>query len=92
MDDFFKVYDDIASRFLIYMQVSRVNTGVPRWRVQVFGLDGTHLRSGDAEVLCVEDKDREEMFKKAAVLLREREKKFKTIKQVLEEEFKKEAV
>lgn len=89
MDDFWKVYDDLADEYHLYMNLKKVRGGLPRWRLQVFGFEGTLGRSGDSEIICVEAPERDGVFQKAAVLLKERSSSLKSIKEILEDKFRK---
>lgn len=68
MLEFMTRYDDMKQRYPgLYLHVSEFSREPKRWRIHVFGRDMGKI--GDAEFLCIEDKDREEAFKRAAAEL-----------------------
>lgn len=59
LDEFMAVYKQLSGSRLLYMSLKEIETGIPRWRLQVFE-KGTAKTAGDMELICVEKPTKEE--------------------------------
>lgn len=73
MNEFFEIYDELSQQYPLYMELKHMRSGIPRWRLQVFGKNMART-SGDAGIICVECETRAAVFAESAVKLKAREK------------------
>lgn len=75
MDEFMKLYTALSLRFPLSMTFKYMHTGIPRWRIEVFGKDMAVVGGGrcDMQVLHAENPDLNETWRLAAETLKKRE-------------------
>lgn len=69
IDEFMAVYDAASGSRPLYMSLKQIETGIPRWRLQVFEKD-TATIGGDMLLLCVEKPTEEECLREGTEKLR----------------------
>lgn len=75
MNEFMELYTRLSLQYPLYMTFKYMHTGIPRWRIEVFGKDMANLGSGrcDMQVIHAEEKELEQVWETAAKALRNRE-------------------
>lgn len=75
MDEFMKLYTRLSLKYPLYMAFRYMHTGIPRWRIDVFGKDMANTGGSrcDMQIIHAEEKELEQVWETAAKALKNRE-------------------
>lgn len=78
MDELMKIFEPLAREFPLSMNIRYIHSGIPRWRISVFGLQMAKIGNSDAELLNVEDPDWQQALDTAVEKLKVRANDLRT--------------
>lgn len=75
MNEFMELYTRLSLKYPLYMTFKYMHTGIPRWRIDVFGKDMANTGGSrcDMQIIHAEEKELEQVWETAAKALKNRE-------------------
>lgn len=70
-----ELYTRLSLKYPLYMAFKYMHTGIPRWRIDVFGKDMANTGGSrcDMQIIHAEEKELEQVWETAAKALKNRE-------------------